>query len=187
MSHRKAVLLFTNSDFGQANVFLATTYELLRQDTLDIHIASWPQLQPRLDDLAERVQQENPDLKLSPIQFHNLADSPGLARFLETLGEKNKADVPHPPGRLGAERIAMLTSRCLTIWEPEQHLSIFDWSADLARQLDPALIVVDPFLVPVHDMARTFKRSYAVLTPCSLADGLIPQQPWFAAWWKYPA
>ncbi|KAJ8120421.1 hypothetical protein O1611_g10370 [Lasiodiplodia mahajangana] len=36
-------------------------------------------------------------------------------------------------------------------------------------------------------MARSLKRKYAVLSPCTLAEGLIAEQPWLAAYWKYPA
>ncbi|KAI0458272.1 hypothetical protein F5B21DRAFT_460430 [Xylaria acuta] len=36
-------------------------------------------------------------------------------------------------------------------------------------------------------MARKLKRKYAVLSPCTLAEGLISEQPWLAAYWKYPA
>jgi hypothetical protein len=187
MPERKAVLFFTNSDFGQVNVVLAVAYELLRQNKLDIHIASWPLLEPRLESLFQKVQNENPSQSISPIKFHNLSLFPGFNAWLKNRKGRKKADVPHPPGRHGADRIAQLTVKALATWEPEQHLSLFEWSADLTRHLDPALVVLDPFLIPIHDMARNLKRKYAVLSPCTLADGLIPEQPWLAAFWKYPA
>ncbi|KAI1258584.1 hypothetical protein F5Y18DRAFT_444444 [Xylariaceae sp. FL1019] len=187
MAGRKSILFFTNSDFGQANVVLATVYELLSQNKLDIHIASWPVLEPRLA-LSRKAQDDNPSESIKPITFHNLASFPGFLDFAKKQAQsRKKADVAHPPGRNGAQRIALLTVRFLAVWEPEQHIALVRWSADLTKQLDPALVVVDPFLVPVHDMARTLKRKYAVLSPCTIAEGLIPQQSWWAAWWKYPA
>lgn len=187
MPERPSVLFFTISDFGYVNVVLATIYELLRQNKVDIHIASFAPLQPRLDSLIQKIEDENPSQPLSPIKFHNLAEFPGFGTWAAQNKDRKKADVPHPPGRNGAGRVALLTLKALAIMEPEQYLSLYDWSADLTRQLNPALVVIDPILVPVHDMARTLKRKYAVLHPWNVADGLIPQQPWLAAYWKYPA
>ncbi|KAK8849240.1 glycosyltransferase family 1 protein [Apiospora arundinis] len=187
MPERPIVLFFAISDFGYVNVVLATIYELLRQGRLDIHIASFAPLQPRLDNLVQKVKDENPSQPISPIAFHNLAQFPGFATWAAAGKDRKKADVPHPPGRNGAVRVALLTLKALAIMEPEQYLSLFDWSANLTRQLNPALVVIDPILLPVHDMVRTLKRRYAVLHPWNVADGLIPQQPWLAAWWKYPA
>ncbi|KAL7940478.1 hypothetical protein V8C42DRAFT_337455 [Trichoderma barbatum] len=187
MSERPAVLFFAISDFGYVNVVLATTYELLRQNQVDIHIASFPPLQPRLDSLIQKVKDENPSRSISPLKFHNLASFPGFGTWVAQNKDRKKADVPHPAGRHGARQVELLTLKALAIMEPEQYLSLFNWSTDLTKQLKPALVVVDPILVPVHDMARTLKQKYAVLHPWSLADGLIPQQPWFAAYWKYPA
>lgn len=187
MPNRKSVLFFTNSDFGQVNVVLAIVYELLRQNQLDIHIASWPNLKDRLESLSRTVQDADLSQTTPNIQYHNLASFPKFAEFLEKNKGRKKADVPHPPGRLGAERIELLTTRSLAVWEPDQYLSLFDWAADLTEELQPALVVLDPFLIPIHDMARQLKIKYAVLSPCTLADGLIPQQPWLASLWKYPA
>ncbi|KAI0418908.1 hypothetical protein F5X98DRAFT_362854 [Xylaria grammica] len=187
MAERRTVLFFTNSDFGQANVVLSTVYELLRQNRLDVHVVSWAPLQPRLESLERRVQEETLSQSRPSITFHNLASFPGFLDFAKKNVNRRKADVPHPPGRLGAERIALLAVRFLSAWGPEAHLALLGWAADLTKELDPALVVVDPHLVPVHDMARSLKRKYAVLSPCTLAEGLISEQPWLSAYWKYPA
>ena len=133
------------------------------------------------------VRDENPSRNIPAIQFHNLALFPKFGEFLERNKGRRKADVPHPPGRLGAERIELLTTKSLAVWEPDEYLSLFDWAAELTQKVNPALVVLDPFLIPMHDMARCWKIKYAVLSPCTLADGLIPIQPFFASLWKYPA
>lgn len=190
-AQRPSVLFFTISDFGYVNVVLATIYELLRRDEVDIHIASFAPLKPRLESLVQLVKDESdkPSSSASSpgVHFHNLAEFPGFATWAAQSKDRKKADVPHPPGRNGAGRVALLTLKALAIMEPEQYLSLFDWSADLTRKLDPALVVVDPILLPCHDMARTLRRKYAVLHPWSVADGLIPRQGWWAEYWKYPA
>ncbi|KAH8194087.1 hypothetical protein TruAng_011750 [Truncatella angustata] len=187
MAKRAKVLFFTNSDSGQSNVVLAVIYDLLRQNRVDVHIASWPALESRLKTLYQEVQDADPSRSISPITFHNLASFPGFGVFLEKNKDRRKADVPHPPGRLGAARISLLTVRALATWEPEEYLSLFDWAADLVKELGPALVVLDPFLIPIHDMSRHFKWNYAVLSPCTLAHGFMLEQPWFSAFWRYPA
>ncbi|KAF7541495.1 hypothetical protein G7054_g581 [Neopestalotiopsis clavispora] len=187
MTERPSVLFFAISDFGYANVVLATIYELLRQNRVDIHVASFAPLKPRLDELIEKTNAENAPKPTSPLEFHNLAEFPGFAAWAAKNKDRKKADVPHPPGRNGASRTALLTLKALAIMEPDQYLSLFDWSASLTKEINPELVVVDPILLPVHDMARTLRQRYAVIHPWTVATGLIPQQPWFAAWWKYPA
>ncbi|KAK8093296.1 Glycosyltransferase sdnJ [Apiospora kogelbergensis] len=76
MPERPIVLFFAISDLGYVNVVLATIYELLRQGRLDIHIASFAPLQPRLDSIVQKVKDENPSQPISPIAFHNLAQFP---------------------------------------------------------------------------------------------------------------
>ncbi|KAM7200695.1 Glycosyltransferase sdnJ [Naviculisporaceae sp. PSN 640] len=186
-TQRPSVLFFTISDFGYVNVVLATIYELLKRDEVDIHIASFAPVKPRLESLVQLVKDETGKSSSPGVHFHNLAEFPGFATWAAQSKDRKKADVPHPPGRNGAGRVAILTLKALAIMEPEQYLSLFDWSADLTRKLDPALVVVDPILLPCHDMARTLKRKYAVLHPWSIADGLIPRQGWWAEYWKYPA
>lgn len=184
---RPSVLFFSISDFGYVNVVLATIYELLRQDKLDVHIASFAPLQPRLDNLVQLVKDETGGSKEAIVHFHNLAEFPGFATWAGQSKDRKKADVPHPPGRNGAGRVALLTLKALAIMEPEQYLGLYDWSAELTKKLGPALVVVDPILLPVHDMARTLGQQYAVLHPWGVADGLIPRQPLWACYWKYPA
>ncbi|KAI1261793.1 UDP-Glycosyltransferase/glycogen phosphorylase [Xylariaceae sp. FL1019] len=184
---RPSVLFFTISDFGYVNVVLATIYELLRENKVDIHIASFPPVQTRLDSLIRKVKDESPRQPISPLTFHNLTEFPGFGTWAAQGKDKKKADVPHPPGRGGAGRVALLTLKALAIMEPEQYISLYDWSGDLTNKLDPALVVIDPILMPVHDMARTQGRQHATLHPWSIADGLIPQQSWWAYFWKYPA
>jgi hypothetical protein len=42
---RRKVLMLTNCELGQANIFIATSHALLEQDpNVELHIASFPQL-----------------------------------------------------------------------------------------------------------------------------------------------
>jgi hypothetical protein len=80
----------------------------------------------------------------------------------------------------------MITPQVLASWEPEEHIEIFEWCGELVGKVKPSLVVLDPFLAPAHDACRELKLNHAILSPCTLAAGLIPEQPWLAVFWKYP-
>ncbi|KAK2473808.1 hypothetical protein H9L39_13768 [Fusarium oxysporum f. sp. albedinis] len=57
MEGLKRLLLFTNSDFGQANVVLATAHELgIACEDVEIHIASFQDLRSGVDDASRFMQ-----------------------------------------------------------------------------------------------------------------------------------
>ena len=63
-SKRNRILLISNSELGQANVFLAVTHELLRLDpTLEIHLCSFPPFSKLLASFGSKAE----------IIFHELA------------------------------------------------------------------------------------------------------------------
>ncbi|KAM0414716.1 hypothetical protein ACHAPT_013455, partial [Fusarium lateritium] len=79
---RRKVLMLTNSELGQANIFIATAHALLERDpNADIHVASFPQLEKTLSSALAKPGQQ------SPISFHAL---PGRTMF-ECL---NSSQVP---------------------------------------------------------------------------------------------
>jgi hypothetical protein len=186
MSERKSILFLTNSDFGQSNVVLAVAYELLTQNELDIHIASWSQLESRTSALSERVQAENPGVSIRPITFHALPLYSMFDSWMKNNKNGNKADLPHPPGLNGAARLKILAPQVLAAWEPEEHIALYEWCGELTGKVNPSLVVLDPFLGPAHDTCRKLKLNHAILSPCTLASGLIPEEPWLAGFWKYP-
>ena len=190
MSKSSTILFITTSDYGQSNVALATIHALLtRHSSFDVHVASWPELEPRLKILVDCINAEQPSNfhRGKAVTFHNLGLAEGLDKFLEKRKTRKRADVPHPPGLNGAKRIELLTTMSLSVWDPEDHLSLFDWSGELVTEIKPALVVIDPFLIPIHDMVRFRNQKYAILSPCSLVDGLVAQQPWLTRFWHYPA
>jgi 2-acylglycerol O-acyltransferase 1 len=186
MAKRKEVLFITDCEYGQSNVVLAVAHDLLLRNEVDVHIASWIALKPRIIQLQDRICQENPTKTVSPITFHNL---PGLSMFESWLNETGytKSRMCHAPGIRGAAHLRTLLSGLLHAWNPNDYIALYDWCADFAATLDPAVIVLDPFVPAAHDMCRTVPRNYVVLSPCTLAAGIIPEQPRLAWVWKYPA
>ncbi|RDW56481.1 glycosyltransferase family 1 protein [Coleophoma crateriformis] len=185
MSNRKSVLFFTNEEFGQTNVILAVAYELLRQNEINVHIASWPAFQPRVAALSEKVQKEKPEIEIRPIQFHVLPLSPMFDLWVQNGG--SRSIIPHPPGKKGITRLKKLVTELFGVWNPTEYIMLFETCRTLVDEVNPGLIVLDPVFPPAHDLCRTLGLNYAVLSPCTLVPGLNPEQPWLAGFWKYPA
>jgi hypothetical protein len=186
MSKRKSILFLTNSDYGQSNVVLAVAYELLQLNELDVHIASWSPLESRAVALSERVQAENAGVTIHPITFHTFPLYSMFDSWLRNTRNGAKADLPHPPGLNGTARLKALAPQVLAAWEPKEHIALYDRCGELTAKIKPSLVVLDPFLAPAFDTCKKLKLKHAILSPCTLASGIIPEQPWLAGFWKYP-
>jgi hypothetical protein len=185
MNTRNSVLFLTNSEYGQSNVVLAVIHELLATDRLDIHVASWPVLESRIQALTSQRLEPKAKPGKNQIKFHPI---PGVGMLDATFKNYTISidSIPHKPGYAGGTRFRELAPKVLACWTPEEHVAMVDWFGDLAMTLKPDLVVVDPFLSPAHDMVKKLNWKYAVLSPCSLAAALIPEQPRLAVLWKYP-
>ncbi|KAF2669953.1 hypothetical protein BT63DRAFT_226380 [Microthyrium microscopicum] len=185
MSSGQSVLFLTNCEFGQSNVVLAVIYELLRKGEFDVHVASWAALETRVLDLSGRLSESGKVNGTSNITFHTI---PGLDMFdaIQKNFNQGRDTLPHKPGYAGTTRLKELAPQMLAPWNQEEHISMVDWFKALATALQPAVIVVDPLLSSAHDMCRTTSWKYTILSPCSLASGLIPAEQWLAGIWKYP-
>lgn len=186
MATRKAVLFITNQDFGQTNVVCAVAYELLQGNELDVHIASWALFEPRVIALSEQVQNENPDIPIRPIIFHTLPTGSMFDVWLKH-GGRGFANIPHPPGLNSVGWFREVAPPIIAPWDREEHIELFEACAELAKKIKPGFILLDPHVAPAHDMCRTLNWKHAILSPCTLAGGIIPEQPWLSGFWKYPA
>jgi hypothetical protein len=74
------VLLMTSSEYGQANLLLAITYELLQCPNLDIHMASFSPPESRVCDLQERTTQTSKATG-STLTFQSLVRTKTLTSF----------------------------------------------------------------------------------------------------------
>lgn len=82
MNEQKKILLFTSSEYGQANVILAVAYEMLDRQQHEIHIASFGPLKGRVESLNELFEDNH-----VPATFHTVFGPSAL----EALTEKNES------------------------------------------------------------------------------------------------
>jgi len=91
----KTVLFMTVSETGQSNSIFALSLELLTHPNVDVHVASFPILRKRAEELsssAKVVQRKHPD---SSFTFHDI-DGMSLGEAVESKGLTG-ASFPHPP------------------------------------------------------------------------------------------
>lgn len=188
---QKSILFITSSEFGQANVFLSTIHALLTtHPDISVHIASWKPLEPRAGKLHAQVQAQNPDVKIPPITFHLLPHLSIIDFYVATYG-KELVTVPHEPSytKHGLPALKKILVDMLCSYTPEQYMELYNRCLEIAEEVQPALLVLDPFVGPSHDAARTekWKGKYCVLSPCSIGGPLAMEQGLLRGWWKYPS
>jgi UDP:flavonoid glycosyltransferase YjiC (YdhE family) len=101
----KKVLFVTNSESGQANTVLAMALEATKRPHVQVHIASFPVLERRVE-------------RLSPnIHFHPLDGKP----MLEMMAEQGVSEetLPHPPTTKSHEPYGRSLAVVLTGWDVE--------------------------------------------------------------------
>jgi 2-acylglycerol O-acyltransferase 1 len=189
MSSRPSVLFLTNPENGQSNVVLAVAYELLKSNNLNIHVASWPLLEPRLAKISAQVASENPSLKIQPITFHCMPFK-SIHTSYETNFNTTLANIPHKPGWKDLDKLRDDCPKVFTP-EPEDHMESVRFCVELGEKIDPALILLDPICNPAHDMARygaggRWKDKHAVLSPCSIHGGIVRGQNFLQCLFRFP-
>ena len=95
---RRTILFLTNSEYGEANVIIAVSHELLKRGNCDVHIASYAALSKRITDLRDgafgAVPKETTSITLHPFT--------GLSMHETRKKKFGIDDIHHKPGFKGA-------------------------------------------------------------------------------------
>jgi hypothetical protein len=150
---RKKVLMITNSELGQATVFLATSYAILENyRDVEIHIAAYAKLAPAVESLRADLLSPSVDGCVDepgwipPLEFHPL---PGKT-FEDILIKphdmesgwlnltKTKPTVWNLPGFF-----RRLVRQLAFPWDAEDFVLTFNALFEIIEKLDPDIAVVD--------------------------------------------
>jgi hypothetical protein len=189
MAPRRKLLFLTNREHGAANVHLAVSYEILTQyPDVEVHFASFPGLQRHVQAISSQASKLFPvPAGASPIIFHGLPGSSitetVAARFKTTFHEA----MTHPPGIAGAIQSYKRVGTFAASWPGEEHLTIYAAIAGVIQEVNPALVILDPVFIPGVEACRNLKVKHIMLSPNSMKDVLVQQQPRGQIFWKYPA
>jgi hypothetical protein len=184
MTKRPSVLFLTNAGHGQADHIIATLYELLLQDELDIHVASWPALLPTIRELEIRVADETQKTR-RPVSFYTCPRSAEVEEVAKSSG-LTVADWPHVPGVPAVPRIYQLAPMFLTPWNEDAWLEVVEWFDELIDTIKPDVAVTEPYLPMANDCLRRRKMDYVISSPSSLQPGGLVAQQGLKALYHYP-
>lgn len=173
------ILFLPLSERGQLNVALAVTSALLSRPDLELHLACFADVAPRVEEL--RLRSASSSGSGTSLTFHEL---PGPAMFPAAHRNVDKKDFPHGLGMSEVKRVAGVFWNVLSPWTEEEYDRISRAVGDLISKVDPDLVVVDPFFAPAKDALQVTKppRRQVHLVPNSLKDTLRTA----GMFWQYP-
>ena len=182
MAPQRKLLFITNSELGQSNIFLAVIQELLLSHAVSIYITSYPDLQPRIHELQAALlaaQRKNSNLTfraLSGLSMKEAFHSHGDAM----------SSIAHPPGLNGGVKAFRHVLEILMPWSrSEYHQSCLE-CADIIKDVDPDVIVLDSLLSQAMDACTLVGRRYCLLVPLGLNE--VAKYADVNRWryWTYP-
>ena len=114
---QKTVLFMTFAEAGQSNSILALAFELLTHPNIDVHVASFPALRKRAEEMlnsARVVERKHPS---STFMFQEI----GGMGYKEAAGSKglSEATLPHPPLARSHDEGLNTLMIALTSWNGE--------------------------------------------------------------------
>lgn len=185
----KRVLLLTNSEHGQANVYLATSYALLTlpDEDVEVHFASFPPIQKFVTATSQHAERDSQARR--PIFFHAIDgldmvsawSRPEIVAERESL--KNNVNVFQ---LIYAIRRMMLLLKVTLPWTGPEFVQIMASVVDIVHEVQPDVIAVDPAFSPALTALRHIGTNFIVLSPNTIKDFAMPSQPNGEALWKYP-
>lgn len=185
MAMPKKLLFLCNSDYGQANVFLATISALMELGApVELHIGTFRPMEKMVKETVSRAKKRlasPPELVYHPID--------GLSQFAAMtrpeLGIMETWELPLPNQGNTIKFLSKFANGAIP-WEADEFALLYDQTKGIIERVQPDLTVVDCLFVPGLTLARHLKLRWAVLAPNTIKDFAALQQPNLAGLWKYP-
>ncbi|RDW80324.1 hypothetical protein BP5796_05022 [Coleophoma crateriformis] len=181
----QSILFLTNEEHGQSNVMFAIIYELLTQHRTKLHVASWDKFLARLDSAQILAQEEYLSENLIPIELHRLPSESMVSKCMSRTRE-TQASFRHAPGYRGMSYYRSFAPTMLAAYEPTDYMSIYFETKRLVEEIEPNIIVLDPFLSSSIDFVRMSGRKHVILSPVSPSAYVVPKLPLLQIFCKYP-
>lgn len=188
MAAQRKILFLCSSDYGQANVILATSYALLATHApLELHIGSEYAMQPEVEATVRLARETLQTAASFHIHFHGMD---GLSQFQSMsrpeTGIMDAWNLPLPNFSNAAVFMRRYMQAVMP-WEPTELVNMYAQNVVIIQHIAPDLIVVDPTYIPGLTAARQLKTNWTVLSPNTIKDFAAVHQPNGAGLWKYPA
>ncbi|KAF5374555.1 hypothetical protein D9757_010159 [Collybiopsis confluens] len=178
MTSSKKILLFTNSEYGQANVFLSVAYELAMRN-VQVHIASFPPFGKRLLNLEPLLKDYSQDIIFHTVPGLNYEDA--LTRFVDFK------QLCTPPGVNGALQSYAVVPHAISPWTVEEYHQQMISLENIVEAVNPDGVAIDSLWNTALDVSKKLGLKRVILSPNSPKDFIGMKQPWLGGFWKYPA
>jgi hypothetical protein len=187
MSSLPTVLIFTYPEHGQANVNLATSYELALAG-VNVCIASFPSLRDRVSHLQELIDRRAPRSSGKPPGSLIFRECKGITPNWEATESHgvNDANIPHPYGVSGALECYSKIAPLLFPWSPEEYLAAIATCKEIIATTKPDVVGVDPLFFAAQDACKLSDQKFMIISPTGIKEAAVKVQPYLAAFWKYP-
>lgn len=180
----KKILLLTNSEHGQANVFLAASHSLLALGKdVEVHFASFDPISKSVASTSDYALRCSPGGR--PLVFHRLDGISMLDalmtpehRFWETMGRR--------PGLGATTQFMWQMMRVVVPWSAPEFMRVYRSVIRIIDDVSADVVVVDSMFSPGLTACRLLKVRHIILSPNTLKDFASVLQPWGAMFWKYP-
>jgi hypothetical protein len=181
----KKILLATNSEYGQANVFLAAGHALQAADVdVQIHFVSFAAIAKDVSSASQYSTQCTPGAQ--PWNFHELDGASFWQLLTGPKGTDLGAILNKRPTFFSVLGVLSQLMPLLLPWNETEFVRIYQSFARLVDELQPDMIVVDSLFSPVLTACRRLELKHLVLSPNTLKDFATALQPWGAMFWKFP-
>lgn len=187
------ILILTNKERGEANIFLATARALLLKDpTLDLHFSTFSGLEDAVVSVSKNVQLDNPSTK--QITFHAIRGpsmAEGILSFVKSAGITRKSGLPESfTQSLNFHTTQRAIQDAVPIFLPYSASELSDVVLsilEIVQRVSPDLVVVDSLMTAALTALYHLKVPFTCLSPNSIKEFAVKDQPHAAALWKFPA
>ncbi|KAF3764598.1 family 1 glycosyltransferase [Cryphonectria parasitica EP155] len=187
MAAPKKILFICSSDYGQANVILATSYALMATGApLEMHVASEHPMKPEVEHTMALADETIKTAAPYKLHFHGIT---GVSHFeamsRPQAGVMDAWSLPLPNFSNASVFMGRFSYGAMP-WEPEEVVDLYAQTVSIIKEVQPELTVIDPLYLPGLTAAHYLKVKWTVLAPNTIKDFAVPCQPKGAALWKYP-
>lgn len=180
----RTALFLVNQEHGLSNVHIATASALLeKHPDVEVHFASFSNIASKLERISHFARKHNPESR--GVVFHELS-GPSYTHAIDQIG-KSLDNIPHPPGIAGIDHLCKDMQIWISPWSADDHFSLYQELQVLIDEIDPAVVVLDTLFRPGIDATRDKNRLHVIISPNSVVDNFLGDQPYGSMFWKYPA
>ncbi len=191
------VLMLTNLERGEANIFLAASRALLSSHPdVEIHFACFTGLEEDAASISEDARKAaGPASKTKPIVYHAIKGPNMTEGVKDIFHARNAVDeggyLPRSfmkPLSFGVTRQTLRDVAPIFVpYSGPQLVDVYTSIVDIIAQVKPDVTVVDSLMTAGLTACWNTGVNFTCLSPNSFKEFAAPVQPRGASLWKYPA